>query len=86
MESHHRDWVAGSTKRHKSAALNAKATLEFVKANHGCTTEECQVALGFKTNFPMLQKHKLVVCTCKKTDRKITKRWWPTGFNPPNQK
>lgn len=85
MEPHHESWVAGRTKGHAASALRAKKTLEFVKANPGSTTEECQAAVG-GTNFPMLEKHKLVVCTCKKTDGKITKRWWPTGFNPPNKK
>lgn len=85
MEPHHERWIAGRTKGHAASALMAKKTLEFVKANPGCTTEECRKMVG-GTNFPMLERHKLVFCTCKKTNKKITKRWWPTGFNPPNEK
>jgi hypothetical protein len=52
------EWRRGGTSAQKQMALNAKATLEYIKANPGCTKEEIKEA-GIQTNFKMLQDHRL---------------------------
>lgn len=69
------EWRSGRTSAQKSASLNAKATLEFIKANPGCTRHEV-IAAGIKPNFFMLTTHGLAYFTGggKKSDHA---QWWP---------
>ena len=52
------DWRAGRTSAQRQAALNAKATLEFLKKNPGSTKVDV-IAAGIRPNFLMLQQHGL---------------------------
>lgn len=69
-------WRRGATSAQAKSALNAKATLAYIKEHPGCTKEEIKAA-GIQTNFTLLQNHRLAYYV--KTDRA---RWYATGVNP----
>ncbi len=56
------DWRSGRTSAQKQAALNAKATLDFLKQNPGSTKADVMSA-GIRPNFFMLQQHGLAYFT-----------------------
>lgn len=67
-------WRRGATSAQAQAALNAKATLAYIKENPGCTKEEIKAA-GIRTNFALLQDHRLAYYVT--TDRT---RWYAKGY------
>lgn len=80
------NWLAGRTKGHANAAINAKATLAYIKDHPGIRSEDLQAALNHSTNIPMLTRHKLIYLRRKTIDGKQVTFYYPTNIQPPNRK
>jgi hypothetical protein len=72
------DWRSGRTSAQKQAALNAKATLDFLKQNPGSTKADVMSA-GIRPNFFMLQQHGLAYFTGG-GKKSLLAQWYAKGF------
>lgn len=84
------DWRAGRSSAQAKGILKAKATIEFIRANPGCTRSEIMAA-GISPNFNPILAHRLAYWSrfgkigySKKREAIDTDeaRWWPQHMYP----